>query len=131
MVIRCTSKDLQINEKELLPVEFVTSEFHITPEKKYIVFGVTILSIKNQPVCLVQHISDYGHLVTTPLFLFEILDARVSKHWDMRIHEDGSITFWVPSFYKQYYHDDLFEGVSETVDDFEIVKKKIEEEFVI
>jgi len=129
MIVRCISNELTVEQKGVLPEEFRSSDFHVTIEREYIVFGLTINSINDQTVCLVQHISDYGHLINTPMFLFDITDKRVSKYWEIKIHSDESITFWIPSFYKEYYHDDLFEGVPEIKEDFEIMKKKIEEEY--
>jgi hypothetical protein len=72
--------------------------------------------------------SDSGYLYPVPLCLFEVIDGRVSQHWQVRQYEDGDLTLWPPSFYREYYHDDLIEGVPEVVDDFRRVRIQIEDE---
>lgn len=65
------------------------------------------------------------YLCSVPLCLFEIVDARVSRTWEVRLADDGSLAMWPPSFFQEYYFDDLFEGVPEVVSDFETVKRAI------
>jgi hypothetical protein len=67
-------------------------------------------------------------VVSVPLFLFEILDGRPSRLWDVRLHEDGALTLWPPAFYEQYFHDRLSDGVEKAVRDFRTLKRTIEGE---
>src|SRR4029077_7096980 len=104
--------------------------FHITPGKEYIVFGLTI-GIESDSAgkgLFIDHLSDspLGYLVSTPACLFEIVDGTASRHWQLRIQKDGAVTRWPPSFYREYYHDDLSSLVPEVVQDFQRVRQLIE-----
>ncbi len=67
-------------------------------------------------------------LVSVPSFLFEIVSARASRHWEARTHPDGALTLWPASFYHQYYHDHVSEGVEEATQDFRHVSALLERE---
>ncbi len=47
----------------------------------------------------------------------------------MKMWEDGAITLWPPSFYKEFYHDHLSEGVPEVVHDFERIYSLLSAEY--
>lgn len=42
--------------------------------------------------------------------------------------ESGTVALWPPSFFGEFYRDDLSEGVPEITDDYERVKRQIEAE---
>ena len=67
-------------------------------------------------------------LVSVPACLFRITSGRSSRHWDVRMHQDGAITLWPPSFYHPHYHDHLSEGVTEALDDFRHLFALLEQE---
>lgn len=67
-------------------------------------------------------------VVSVPLFLFEIVDARPSRLWQVRVHDDGALTLWPPAFYEQTFHDRLSDGSQKAVRDFRRLKRGIEEE---
>ena len=69
-------------------------------------------------------------LVSVPAVLFEITDGRPSRYWVIRMHDDGAITLWPPSFYHPYYHDHLSEGAEEAVDDFRHLFTLLEKEAI-
>jgi hypothetical protein len=56
-------------------------------------------------------------VISVPLGLFKVVDPRVSRYWEIRVSDDG-VTFRPPSLYKGYYHDDLSNRDTETVNDF-------------
>lgn len=78
--------------------------------------------------CFLENISDYGRLTSAPECLFETVDPRVSKFWELKLLDNGDILLWPPSFYQDYYHDDLSEGVPEIVSDFKRVYQMLEKE---
>ncbi|MCA9671074.1 MAG: hypothetical protein KC503_36000 [Myxococcales bacterium] len=67
-------------------------------------------------------------MVFAPMCLFEIVDGRMSQHWEMRQWEDGSVTFWPLSFYADYYHDDLRAGKADVLEDFHQVWEVLDNE---
>lgn len=109
---------------------YPNQDFHLTVGKEYLAIGIQfeIGSPKWGTGAWIQLVSDYGRLSFAPLCLFEITDGRLSQLWVTRLWEDGSVSLWPSSFYREYYHDDLSEAVPEIVDDFKKVMAMIEEE---
>jgi hypothetical protein len=106
-------------------------QFHVTVGKEYLVLGVEtfVRSSMWGNSTAIQYMSDYEELAFAPLLLFEIVDGRVSGHWEMRMGENGSITLWPPSFYKEFYHDHLSDGVPDVVKDFGEVYSLLSSEY--
>lgn len=130
--MKIKSISLKLNETELHILgkhPSAKNHFHITVGKEYTVFGLTFEFNEFGNGCFVQIISDYNHLLHVPIALFEIIDSRISKYWEIRQFKQGGITMWPPSMYKEFYHDDLSEDVPEIIDDFKKVKEQILFEF--
>ena len=98
--------------------------FKLIPHETYVVFGLQILG--GMP--WVELLSDSGYLFSVPLCLFDIIDGTVSQYWEARITKELNLLMWPPSFYKEFYHDDLLEGRIDAVHDFQKVLKRIESE---
>jgi hypothetical protein len=98
--------------------------FNLSVGREYFVYGLTFLS--GAP--WVEILEDFGYLYSAPLCLFEITDARVSRYWQLQIGPDSTVMLWPPSFYREYYFDDLIEGVPDILDDFRKVRTQIEAE---
>lgn len=90
---------------------------------EYTVYAVTV----QNTMTYVQIYID-NKLISIPLELFEIIDARVSKYW-LVSYTDSTTRFWPNEFYKEFFHDDLFEEMPEILSKFIDVKNKIEREF--
>lgn len=128
MKISCNSKKLKTDQLYILGKHAESlNNFHITIGNDYIVFGLRFNGVNNG--CFVQILSDYNHLIEVPILLFDIIDSRSSGFWEIKLFSEGSITLWPPSFYREYYHDDLFEEVLEIVEDFKKVNQQITTEF--
>jgi len=101
----------------------------ISPGKEYLVLGLVYSpassSYAGYPVVEIKN--DSGGLSTVPIFMFEITESSPSKSWVISI-ENRVLKMLPKSFYGDFYHDDLSEGVPETVDDFNIIVKRIESE---
>jgi len=104
--------------------------FHIHGDGTYTVLGLTfhIRSNLYGSGVTVQIDDDYGRLASVPLCLFEIVDDRMSSHWVARQWADGTVAMWPPSFFIDFYYDDLSEGVDEIVRDHARVKQELEAE---
>jgi hypothetical protein len=61
---------------------------------------------------------DIPTVISVPLCLFEIIDPRVSRYWQLRASEAGAVWLWPASFYREYYHDDLSNRIAHVVEDF-------------
>jgi hypothetical protein len=90
---------------------------------EYTVYAVTV----QNTMTYVQIYID-NKLISIPLELFEIIDARVSKYW-LVSYTDSTTRFWPNEFYQEFFHDDLFEEMPEILSKFIYVKNKIEREF--
>jgi len=104
--------------------------FHVHAGAAYVVLGLTfhIRSNLYGTAMTVEIQDDYGRLATVPLCLFEIVDEHLSTYWVIRHWTDGTVAMWPPSFFADFYHDDLSEGVAEVVSDYARVKRQIEAE---
>jgi len=130
MVIKCISIKPNLAQKELLPEAHRKADFHITEDKEYLVLGIRFLLDSSVGQCsMVEIVSDYGHLSAAPLFLFHVIDSRISKFWNLKVFNEFTITLWPEAFYREYFHDDLSENIEEVVNDFKKVKRLLEEEF--
>jgi hypothetical protein len=128
MRAKCVAVQPTSEQQQLLGSKFVPGKtrFPIEIGMEYTVLGVgfwgcaTWFEIAASP----------SALVSVPAFLFEITNARPSRHWYARIHSDGSFTLWPPSFHHEHYHDDVSEGVSEAVEDFRYLRQLFDEETI-
>jgi len=102
----------------------------VTPGKDYVVLGLSYspstTCYGGQPVVEIKN--DTGRLSSIPLFLFTVLDNKASKYWHLRHNENGLLTLFPESFYIDFYHDDLSEGVTEIEKDFQQVCLLLENE---
>lgn len=130
MVIKCISIKPNSNQKEFLPTAYKNADFHITEYREYLVLGIRfMLDPSVGRCCMAEILSDYGHLASVPLFLFEIIDSSVSKYWKIKVFDEFTIALWPELFYTEYFHDDLSENIKERVDEFKKVKLLLENEF--
>lgn len=109
---------------------YKNQSFGVQPGTTYTVLGLTFHVRSNlYGTNVTAAIDDNdGRLVEVPLCLFEVVDDRSSRYWVIRRWEDGTVALWPPSFFSEFYHDDLSEGVPEVVSDYERVKRQIETE---
>lgn len=113
-----------------LPDKGARYYYGLTPEKEYIVLGVSYnprnASHSGSPFVYIK--DDDGGCTTAPLFLFKIIDDTVSRYWKLQ-YDNSLLTLYPESFYKNiYYMEDLAERVPETKADFEKLCKLFDEE---
>lgn len=127
MIVRCISKLPSEEQAQLLgPGKHYfpgQQQFGLVIGREYIVYALSILD----GAAWVDILSEFEYLYAVPLLLFDIVDGHVSRYWELRAR-DQDLAFWPPSFYREYYHDDLIEGVREVVEDFRRLRALIEEE---
>ena len=130
MKIKCIS--VKLNEDQLFVLGKYSSaknHFSISLGEEYVVFGLTFEFNEFGNGCFVQILSNNNHLVHVPITLFDIIDERMSKYWELKKFPGGNIAIWPPTLYKEFYHDDLSEDVPEVVEDFKRIKEQILSEF--
>ena len=86
--VRCIATYPNAEQIEKLGICFYEDQtFHLSVGREYIVFGLRF-EVDSEGMGTgpwVDLISDYGHLSSAPLYLFEITDGRVSRYWDARL----------------------------------------------
>jgi hypothetical protein len=130
MRVKCVQVGLTKEQRQHLGTVFhEDQDFHVTPGKEYVAIGLnfSVESNVHGTGVWVHLVTDYGNLGWAPLALFEIIDPRVSRYWVAR-RVEGGVTLWPESLHREFYHDDLSEGVAEIVSDFERVRALIEAE---
>jgi hypothetical protein len=121
MIVECIDKKQLINFSD----KAVQKDFNITIGRLYLVYGI---QFNGDGTTYIEHLSDSGNLSEAPLKLFKIKDGQVSKYWQMKTWVDENITLWPSLFYKEYFHDDLSEGMDDNIQNFNNLTKQLEEE---
>lgn len=105
-------------------------DFHLTPGKEYPVIGLqfSVNTKVHGTGAWVHLVSDHGHLGWAPLVLFEILDPRVSRLWEIRTATPGVVTLWPSLLYTEFFHEDLADGKAATVTEFQRLHDALEAE---
>jgi hypothetical protein len=128
MKVKCISKnpDIKLINK-YLDFFAVAQDFHLTEGKEYLVLGIIVLK---QDLILLEILSDFNHLVSAPIDLFEIIDNRISKFWVID-HDERLTTIRPQLFNRAYFHDDLFEGEDNLLNiEFDKLLHILKEEFI-
>lgn len=106
---------------------YANQGFYVEVGEYYTVLAVFIYN--NQPAfgsgCWIQVVSKDEHLINAPLCLFQVIDGTLSRFWEISVNQKGTVCFCPPSFLKEYYYDDLSEGVKEIRNDFNRIKNLI------
>lgn len=128
MIVECTATELTPEQKTRLGTAFPREQARLLKKGiRYPVLGLQydVGSILWGTGAWVQLPVAADRMVIAPLYLFEVVDGRPSRHWEIKLWEDGAITLWPFSFYKPYYHGDLEAGVPEVVEDFASVVEEV------
>ena len=131
MIVRCISShpsDAQI--QSLGPGFRKNREFGVVIGREYLVLGLTVnvtsQTMGNGAWVDILMEPDIPTVVSVPLSLFEILDARVSRYWELRASDLGTITLWPPSFYRESFLEDVSDRATEAVEEFWCIHSRIE-----
>jgi hypothetical protein len=120
LIVECNALKLSIAQLTSLSIVPSRNQYSVTLRRKYLVLGLTFVKntslVGNEGAVAITDNNSY--VVHAPLAIFDILDNRVSSNWRFGKNQLGDICLWPPSFFRDYYLDDLIEGVPEVVDDF-------------
>ncbi len=124
MKVRCVQNKVRLEDLDRLGfVRGAPGDFDLTPEKFYLVIGVTCnekASDCGRGVIL-EVLDDFGRWSMAPICLFHVTDSRLSRYWIVRQYGEMGLRLWPESFFRDYYHDLLTDGDPEVVADFERV----------
>jgi hypothetical protein len=127
MLVKCVSAAPDASQIERLGATYLPGrqQFGLLVGQVYTVFGLRLLD--GEPwLDTVDPDREPGYLFSAPLFLFQIVDGHVPEIWEARVDSDGDLRIAPPSFFAEFYFDDLFEEVPEVVEDFRRVGRLIE-----
>jgi hypothetical protein len=115
---------------QLGPEFFREQSFGVKVGAEYVVLGMFIANGRppfgKGPWIEFKNVDDrFG---VAPLVIFEITDHRLSKYWEVHILQNGVLSIAPPSFNKDFYMEDYYDGVPEVVDDFNRISRLREEE---
>lgn len=65
-------------------------------------------------ILVCELVDDYGNLTFAPIAAFEVIDGAVPDLWRVDVR-DGDVLIWPDIFYREFFFDDLSEGVPECV----------------
>jgi hypothetical protein len=126
MKVRCIKNHLTTEEiKEKRWSVNYPSTFSITPGNIYTVLQLSYTY--EPPEINVDIKDDFDIPYIMPLFLFEIVDWRLSSYWKIE-KKRNALSFKAP-FYKEYFHDELREGDPKAVETFSKTVELLENEF--
>ncbi len=131
MIVECLRTELRHQEKARLGASFSPRQGRLLQVgNRYPVLGLQydVGSIIWGTGAWVQVPIARDRLLFAPLYLFEIVDARPSRHWHIRHWPDGAVTLWPSSFYQEYFHGDLEVGKEQAIETFSTVLVQVIEE---
>jgi hypothetical protein len=106
------------------------SEYNVIIGNKYLVTGISCIPKNNfDTQVLYEVVNDAGNLRPIPAALFEIQDDRCSKYWVTNVSKSGGISIRPKAFFREYFHDDLSEGLIEVVNIFKETVEILKHEF--
>lgn len=97
-----------------------TPTFFIRAGQEHTVYGLSWLREPAVagwagPVCEIT--DDHGNLVSAPIEIFDVIDSHVPDVWRV-VKGDSGVFLWPEVFLKDFFFDDLSEGVPECVEEF-------------
>src|SRR4051812_31909625 len=119
MKVRCISTEATPEQAKKIAKLHIPGRYGISIGEVYVVYSITIIEGIMWGDILSNSVR---HLISVPIFLFEILDNRISQYWEIKIEDTGEILFWPHEFYKPYFHDKLSDYAHDEVEEFEQIR---------
>ena len=132
MKVKCVKNQLTEEECKAINAEVTTGpgRTDITIGKTYIVLGLNFYSENGTYFrgTVIDFIDDQGQYAWTTLAYFEIVDPRVSIFWRAKVGLTH-FSLWPAEFHREFFHDDLSDGVPEVVAMFNRAVERLTYEF--
>lgn len=133
MIVRCVSTCPSEEQIQRLGAgSWANREFGVVIGREYSVLDLTInadsKSTGNGVWVDILMEPDIPTILPVPLCLFEIVDSRVSRYWEVRVRPDGSVTLEPPSFSRKSFLEDVSDRVPAAVEEFWRVQRLLEAE---
>ena len=131
MKVRCIKNQLTEKECKAINTEMTTGpgRTDITLGKTYVVLSLSFYSSGSYfHGTIIDIIDDDDQYTRLPLCYFDVVDPRVSIFWRARAVEHG-MRLWPAEFHREFFHDDLSDGVPEVVAMFNRAVERLTYEF--
>ncbi|HDS1221270.1 hypothetical protein ABE583_18820 [Stenotrophomonas sp. TWI143] len=95
----------------------VKPKLFVARGKEYTVYGLSLhrsSSVYRAGALICQLVDDYGNLIFAPIGVFDVIDGAIPDFWRIEVR-DGDVLIWPDIFYKDFFFDDLSDGVPECV----------------
>ena len=132
MKVRCLANQATSEQAQKYGLDpRVDHRFDVTPDRTYTVIGLTMMvkSWSSGAGVALDLLDDFSRWSIQPLFLFEVIDPRPSRYWVAKKLGEAELALWPESFFQDFYHDHLTDGVPEVVADFKRVCGLLEAEY--
>jgi len=104
--------------------ERTKSDYDLVPGREYLVLGFG----HSNGVAWIEVASDGGWPQTVPLFLFELLDARPSRFWEVRHGTDESLAVLPAPFHDPTFASRVADGDDDALAEYAKWRSLIETE---
>ncbi|HIE5355655.1 TPA: hypothetical protein ACXNP2_002262 [Stenotrophomonas maltophilia] len=101
----------------------------VTRGREYTVYGLSLheaSSVYRAGVLTCQLVSDHGNLIFAPVDIFSVTDGKLPACWRIEIR-GGSVLIWPDIFYREFFFEDLSDGVPECVAAFRHLQSQLED----
>lgn len=131
MTVKCIGVSLTDEQRKKLGASHtLRTVYQLSVGTLYTVLGIT-LAVHSRifgSATLFEIRDDAGRCYSIPACLFDIVDARPSKFWRVRKRGELDVALWPEEFYREFFHDDLSEGVPDVVSAFANVVRRLQSE---
>lgn len=100
----------------------------VTCGREYTVYGLSLHEtsvVYRAGVFTCQLVSDHGDLIFAPINIFSVIDGKFPDCWRIEVR-GGSVLIWPDIFFREFFFDDLSDGVPECVAAFRHLQSKLE-----
>jgi hypothetical protein len=116
MIVECIATLPTLPQSVRLGKRYIAGaqEFPVVVGERYDVFGIS----QADAGCWIFIRSSADYLVSVPLCLFKVVDARVVTEWRIAIDRDGDLVLAFEEMLDPYFIDDLASGRSRALVEF-------------
>lgn len=130
MRVRAIAKKLSGEQRDAIGGTLVRAPLGAPLGAEYLVLGL-VFSFNSRRLgtgVWVIHQDEAGNGVMLPLALFEVIDARCSRHWEFRQQSDESATLLPSALYKPNLFEDAADGAPAERSQLAATRALLEEE---
>jgi hypothetical protein len=115
--------------RELGPDFYRNQSFGLVVGREYLILGLSYARHSHCGNAVAVSYFDGENLVLgAPIILFDITNPCVSRYWELKTSEDGSLDIYPPLFHEDFFHDRLSDNEQEASEAFQRVYALLDSE---